>query len=148
MSTVYFLRIGDGGPIKVGFTRGNPSGRIAQLQLACPWKLQIIGFLAGSKHYERALHERLAAYRMMGEWFEPASDVVRLIDQVLSPCFRWEQLDLSDLDRAIMHAGSNFDLEKEIGIGAATISTARKNGMGPLLAARVRAYLYRQESAA
>lgn len=141
MSAVYFVRIGDDGPVKIGFTREGPAKRIAQLQQSCPWKLRMMGFVAGSKHHERALQERLQKHRMEGEWFAPHREVITLINNVLLHGLDWCGVELSPLDQAIAKAGSNYDLERAIGVNSTTISLARTRGMGPKLEERVKAYL-------
>lgn len=148
MSIVYFLRVGDDGPVKIGFTsHSEPSKRIGELQAGCPWPLNLIGFVAGRKPHENWLHEKLLAHRMTNEWFEPAPLVIETVGQVLSPSFSWSDACLSPLDLAISLAGSQCHLEHAIGGGGAAISIARKRGMGPRLRGRVEAYL-RERSAA
>lgn len=140
---VYFIRIGDDGPVKIGFTstRKGPAGRIAQLQNASPWKLRILGFVPGSRFVERALLEALQHHRMEGEWLAPNQEVLTLINRVLDHGFECSGVEMSSLDAAIAKAGSNYDLHKATGISYAVISTARKRGMGPKLKARVAAFL-------
>lgn len=75
MSCVYFLQAGDGGPIKIGFTKGEPKARIKSLQTASPLKLILIGVANGSSVEEKLLHYHLRSYRVAGEWFRPTSQV-------------------------------------------------------------------------
>ena len=75
MSCVYFLQAGDGGPIKIGFTKGTPEARIKSLQTASPLKLILIGVANGSNIEEKLLHHHLRSHRVAGEWFHPTSQV-------------------------------------------------------------------------
>lgn len=79
MSCVYFLQAGVGGPIKIGFTKGNPENRIRALQVASPVKLILIGTANGNNLEEKLLHFHLCGHRLIGEWFHPAPQVMEAI---------------------------------------------------------------------
>ena len=73
----YFVQSVDGGPIKIGFTEGEPSVRLSGLQTGSPVKLQIIGLLYGNR--EREMHERFKEFRVHREWFEPKKPLLEFI---------------------------------------------------------------------
>ncbi len=68
---VYFISIGD--PyvthVKVGFTAGDPYKRMAALQTGCPYRLNIFGYVLGTRAMERELHCVFETARAEGEWF-------------------------------------------------------------------------------
>lgn len=67
---VYFIQARTGGPVKIGFSY-SPSHRLADLQIGCPVRLQIIAKIPGTDEVERELHRELAKDRSHGEWFRP-----------------------------------------------------------------------------
>lgn len=79
---VYFIQAVSGGPIKIGMSQ-NPERRLADLQVGSPVMLRIIGAAAGGQSREAALHRRLAKYRLHGEWFADAPEVLAAIAEVL-----------------------------------------------------------------
>jgi len=74
---IYFITYEDG-PIKIGKAR-NASARLKELQTAHPWKLEIIGVMAGHENLERALHARFSHIRMNGEWFRRTEEIMNFI---------------------------------------------------------------------
>ena len=54
--TIYFARAGQDGPIKIGYTGGDPIERIADLQTGCPWRIFLIGAVGGDTGHEAWLH--------------------------------------------------------------------------------------------
>lgn len=66
---IYFIEMGDGGPIKIGYA-ADPDKRLKQLQVGCPVELHLIGEMRGSREDEQALHVRFDAGRGSGEWFD------------------------------------------------------------------------------
>ncbi|HEX2879947.1 MAG TPA: GIY-YIG nuclease family protein, partial [Polyangiaceae bacterium] len=79
---IYFVRSGDSGPIKIGFTRGDASKRIAGLQTAHPEKLTLVAEIGGDREGESTLHAEFRHLRLRGEWFEPGADLLALIDEI------------------------------------------------------------------
>lgn len=77
---VYFVRAGEDGHIKIGFTASKPSERIANLQTGNPVPLILVAVVPGEPILERQLHQRFAQYRGIGEWFKPGSELVAFID--------------------------------------------------------------------
>ena len=71
---VYFIQAEHGGPVKIGWTY-DPDSRLKTLQTASPYKLVIRFLLPGTQRLEHYLHDRFAAYRLEGEWFEAHPDM-------------------------------------------------------------------------
>jgi hypothetical protein len=72
---VYFVRAGDNGPIKIGFSR-NVNARIASLQTAHPERLKLLAVRRGHRDSERDFHARFAHLRLEGEWFLPEPELL------------------------------------------------------------------------
>lgn len=93
---IYFLRAGNGGPIKIGYA-ADVEKRIAGLQTASHEPLELMGMVEGSPSYEKEIHQRLAAYRLRGEWFRPRDEVLAAIEMIkrgeLPPVLRIEMPD-------------------------------------------------------
>lgn len=67
-SWVYFIRRGETGPIKIGWSR-SPVSRMAQLQTGQEVQLHLLAMAPGGSAEEGALHRRFGAFRLTGEWF-------------------------------------------------------------------------------
>ena len=67
--SVYFIRQGKGGPIKIGITT-NIESRMRTFQTASPVPLHLLRLEPGGRRRELQLHHRFRAYRMEGEWFQ------------------------------------------------------------------------------
>lgn len=74
---VYVVQGIDGGPIKIGRTR-DVASRVSSLQTACPFELRVLHFIEheNAAFLESALHQRFAAARLHGEWFDPEEPAV------------------------------------------------------------------------
>lgn len=55
--------------IKLGFSR-KPKERLAGLQTAAPYPLQMLACWPGSRSHENRLHRYMLQFRKVGEWFE------------------------------------------------------------------------------
>lgn len=75
---IYFIRMGQDGPIKIGFS-GNVATRFAGLQIGCPHELSLLGRMPGGLDDERRLHARFDALRIRGEWFRPEPELLAFI---------------------------------------------------------------------
>lgn len=107
---VYFIQARGGGPIKIGYS-ANPEKRLAALQTASPYDLAILAIRPGSRDDEAALHDRLSAHRLRGDWFEDC-DLVRqaLPDAAQSGRARFVGLLINLIDglqSALQHAESD-----------------------------------------
>lgn len=77
-SSVYFIRAGVDGDIKIGVST-NVSTRLRMLQNAAPDELHLLGVFPGSYEDESALHMRFAQHRRRGEWFKPVPELLAFI---------------------------------------------------------------------
>jgi hypothetical protein len=79
MSWIYVIApIEDEAMVKIGWAK-DPVRRMAALQTANPWTLQILGVMAGTVLQEKALHRRLKHLRIRGEWFRREGDVLDIL---------------------------------------------------------------------
>lgn len=77
MGTVYFLRDGAKGPIKIGWTAKTVPARVAGLQTGNPRQLTMLGRIDGAdKACEAHWHRRFRDVRLAGEWFAPTADLI------------------------------------------------------------------------
>lgn len=77
-SWVYFIRAGDDGPIKIGYSKA-PDQRLSSLQTGHPSRLRLLATEPGDAVKEAALHQRFAATRKEGEWFEATPELLGYI---------------------------------------------------------------------
>lgn len=84
---IYFVQGEDGGRIKIGFTT-NLAERLSALGTGTGTKLVVLGVRDGDRSDEVALHRRFAAHRTIGEWFEPASDILSFVNSDTEPWVR------------------------------------------------------------
>lgn len=70
---VYAIQAVSGGAVKIGWTAGGVERRLRELQCGNPCELFVVRTIEpASQADERALHQRLAEFRIRGEWFSPA----------------------------------------------------------------------------
>lgn len=77
---LYFIG-SDNGPIKIGISI-SPYKRLKQLQTSHPYRLKILAIVAGGCQQEPEYHERFAAFRLEGEWFEPRPELLAEIERL------------------------------------------------------------------
>lgn len=78
---VYFAD--NGSHIKIGFTRTATSLRSRKKQLGthAPNGVEILYLEAGDGEAEKALHRKFAEFRVRGEWFRKAPELLEYIEQ-------------------------------------------------------------------
>lgn len=83
-SRVYFIGA-DEGPIKIGHAR-NIWSRLQCLQAAAPppIELKVLATRPGARPLEQQYHSRFASYRLRGEWFERAPEILAEIEALKS----------------------------------------------------------------
>jgi hypothetical protein len=108
---VYFARAGQDGPIKIGYTAGDPLGRIADLQTGCAWRIFLIGAVEGDTRHEAWLHARFAEFKTEGEWFRPADPIEASILEMTSPGFVWPALFEARAPKPLTKLGQWLDLK-------------------------------------
>jgi hypothetical protein len=80
---VYFIGAADG-PIKIG-RAFVPEQRLKDIQCGYPYPLSVLATVKGGAGLERAYHERYAAHRLNGEWFDRAPEILAEIERLQSP---------------------------------------------------------------
>lgn len=66
---VYFIRSGETGLVKIGWTAGDAEKRLKDLQTGNGESLRLLMQTPGTQRDEKALHRRYAEYHVRGEWF-------------------------------------------------------------------------------
>ena len=80
---IYFIQMGDDGPIKIGTTKNHINGRLRALQSASPYKLNLLFLFKNyPKSYitEGSIHKKFKKNRLEGEWFYPSKEVLDYIE--------------------------------------------------------------------
>lgn len=72
---IYFIACTETERVKIGFTAGDPHKRLKALQTGAPAPLVMMEYRPGTQEEERQLHERFAATRLHGEWFEKSQEI-------------------------------------------------------------------------
>ncbi len=74
---IYFIQAEGVGHIKIGFTDGiGAEGRLAELQVGSPVRLNLLGTLPGDKSTEMDLHRRFSFAHLHGEWFKSCPELL------------------------------------------------------------------------
>jgi hypothetical protein len=76
MGKIYFMRAGDNGAIKIGFTRSPVADRIKGVQTGCSVPIVLMGAMIGTQGDERDLHRKFAKHATSGEWFTPDDELL------------------------------------------------------------------------
>lgn len=76
---IYYIGAVPGEPprVKIGFTGGSPYSRLSALQTGSPCALTMLAMHKGSYEEERRLHEKFAATRVHGEWFDMSEELFK-----------------------------------------------------------------------
>ncbi len=80
---VYFLRCGEADLLKIGVTT-RLEDRIADLQIGCPFALNLLVTAPGGMMTERALHTHFSEYWERGEWFRYAGHLRATVESLLA----------------------------------------------------------------
>jgi hypothetical protein len=84
---VYFIQVGEDGPIKIGRAKGSPLTRLDALQVGIPFDLRLVAIIPHvSHHLELDLHRRFDHLRIRGEWFKPEPE---LLDYIRENALAW-----------------------------------------------------------
>lgn len=83
MSYIYFIQVAGGGPVKIGITRHDPRQRMVKIQSDCPWPVQLLGAIKGDIDQEAIFHRQLEEFKLQGEWFRPAEQVIAVVESAL-----------------------------------------------------------------
>jgi hypothetical protein len=75
---VYFFQIRNDGPIKIGSSR-NPENRLKSLNQSSPYQMRMLGTIEATNGEEGKMHKRFSKYRIRGEWFHPAKELIEYV---------------------------------------------------------------------
>lgn len=80
---IYFIQMGDSGPVKIGYAKDatNLARRIHALQIGSVEPLFLRGVVRGSQRDEIAIHDELIGDRLRGEWFQVSEGVEAWLDK-------------------------------------------------------------------
>lgn len=98
--TIYFIRAGDSGNIKIGYTSGSAQNRMRQLQTGNIFDLELLGTIPGEMRDEKSMHEVLSDYSLRGEWFRPDPEFIELVNKMIDGQLPWYHCREIDLGRA------------------------------------------------
>lgn len=77
---VYFIRCGDGGPIKIGYSKHESAeSRLTVAQVYNPILLTLLCVIPGGRRKEQELHALFVAHNIQGEWFASHKELENLI---------------------------------------------------------------------
>lgn len=85
---VYFVLCRDKDAVKIGFTN-NLQARLRHMQTGNPSELELLAAIPGSMVQEKALHRKLAIYRLKGEWFRHEGAVLEWTEVAMSFSSQW-----------------------------------------------------------
>lgn len=105
--SVYFVQIGNDGPIKIGDS-DNVEVRIRSLQTGVPWTLRLLRVIPDMAAW-RVYHD-FSASRMKGEWFYPTRE---LLEFIANP-YELESPDPYSWRRSRRRAGTNLTFIRRI----------------------------------
>lgn len=135
---IYFVRCGKDGPVKIGYTSTGLTARLNFLQVGCPWQLEVLGTIEGSRSDERALHKQFAHLHLRGEWFHPTAELMALIGTPAEP--KAETRIVADLDikalRRVLRLPQTA-LANLIGVDQGTVSAWETGKSRPTRAAQI-----------
>lgn len=80
LRTIYFLQLGNNGPVKIGITK-YLEPRIQSMQSCIPIPLQLVLTLRGNRLLEKKLHDRFAKHKIQGEWYELGNELRDFINE-------------------------------------------------------------------
>lgn len=85
MSQGFVYAVADGeGRVKIGWSR-NPIRRLAQIAIACPRKVELLGYVQATRDQEAEVHTLLSRWRLGGEWFALVGPVIAFVEMLPKP---------------------------------------------------------------
>ena len=72
---IYFIADSQRSMIKIGIAR-DPDARFRDLQNSSPIALALLGSMPGDRTHEAELHQRFSDFRLHGEWFKFAPEIL------------------------------------------------------------------------
>lgn len=97
---IYFIQLGDIGPIKIGFAKDYQK-RFKAIQWANPYKLNLLYATPACLKDEQSIHCELRKYHpelcLTGEWYHPG----KLIFDTIADFKRWDKKSKTDSDKEV-----------------------------------------------
>jgi hypothetical protein len=83
INMIYFIRMAGSNYVKIGYTGNGIDSRMADLQTACPRRLELIHQVEGDEIAERAYHRCYFQYLTDGgsEWFDLPTEIIKDITE-------------------------------------------------------------------
>lgn len=78
---IYAIRAPEVGAVKFGVTV-DLMRRFSSMQTGSAATLEIAGAVIGQPHYEKAIFEKLAPFRLRGEWYRESPEVKVVVDAI------------------------------------------------------------------
>lgn len=78
MSAVYIMEAVGFPYVKIGHTRDLET-RLVRISQQVPFEVRVIGIVKGTERDEGELHRQCATWRVRGEWFEKAPELLELV---------------------------------------------------------------------
>lgn len=119
LGTVYFIQECEAGPVKIGWTAGAPTVRLAALQTGNSRQLSIVAAQLGvTAETERFWHKHFAASHLRAEWFDCTPEVAEVI-----ALYRWVDPRLGHpVSKYLKASGlSREELSERAGISRTTL---------------------------
>lgn len=79
---IYFIRAGK--TVKIGVS-DNPNLRLRELQTGNPFRLKLLGVMAGEYMVEKELHSLFERFRLEGEWFRFTGELEACVLSLTDP---------------------------------------------------------------
>ena len=87
---IYFLKENSRyGKVKIGYSN-NIKKRLESLQVANSNELLVLLVANGGQRAEKGLHHKFKSLRVRGEWYKPAPELMKFIDEI-----KMAELDLT-----------------------------------------------------
>jgi hypothetical protein len=115
---VYFIQCGESGPIKIGNTKVAIEDRIYQIQVNCPFELNLLRVLNGN-YTESEIHMRFEEDRIRGEWFKPSQKLISFINKPNKkpkPMKEYKKITKSVEKALLKKFGNDTEIAKQLGI--------------------------------
>lgn len=78
---VYFIQCGDGGPIKIGYSKyESAENRLTTAQVYNPFLLKLLCVMPGGRRKEVELHQQFSKFQILGEWFSSNKELLKIIN--------------------------------------------------------------------
>ena len=75
---VYFIQTSISGCVKIGCA-WNVAYRLSSLRVGNHEALELVGWIVGNRHLERAIQKQFEADRIRAEWFRPSDELINFI---------------------------------------------------------------------